>query len=234
MNFIEAPSPNSGERKDGKTVSILVLHYTDTKDEEESLRLMQDPAHQAAAHYLVGEDGRVWRLVGEDRRAWHAGKSCWRGEEDVNSASIGIEIQNPGHGHGLRPFTQAQMAAVKELCREIIARHGIAPRNVVAHSDIAPERKKDPGELFPWAELAAEGIGLWPEVRAEERDLMGEAEARALLSGIGYDPRADFAAVMTAFQRRFYPESFTAENQSPAPDAEAFARLRALARLFAR
>lgn len=234
MKFIEAPSPNRGERKEGKKVSILVLHYTDTGDEEESLRLMLDPAHEAAAHYLVGEAGQVWRLVDEGMRAWHAGKSWWRGEEDVNSASIGIEVQNPGHGRGLKAFPPAQVGAVKALCRDIIARHGILPRDVVAHSDIAPARKKDPGELFPWEDLAAAGIGLWPKALEEDRKgMMEEEEARALLSFVGYDPRADFSCVMTAFQRRFRPENFTAGSPEPAPDEEAFARLRALARLVA-
>src|SRR5262249_26037816 len=152
----DAPSPNFGPRKEGKKIKYLILHYTDTQTAFEALKLLQggDPAHQVSAHYLVDEDGTVMRIVDEAMRAWHAGKSYWEGEEDLNSCSIGIEIQNPGHTNGYRPFPEEQIAAVAELCDGIIERHNILPCHVLAHSDIAPERKADPGELFPWQALS--------------------------------------------------------------------------------
>lgn len=178
---------------------MLVLHYTGMPSAAEALERLCDPAAEVSAHYLVDEDGTVWSLVPEERRAWHAGISFWRGETDVNSASIGIEIVNPGHEFGYRPFPEAQMRAVEALAGEILARHPIPAWNVVGHSDVAPRRKQDPGELFDWARLARAGIGLWPEPApapsaAPEQDL----------ARIGYET-SDLAAALAAFQRRFRP-----------------------------
>jgi N-acetylmuramoyl-L-alanine amidase len=201
MNMRERPSPNHGPRSGA--VSMLVLHYTGMKSAAEALERLCDPAAAVSAHYLIDEDGTVWCLVPEDRRAWHAGVSSWRGVSDVNDASIGIELVNPGHEFGYRPFPEAQIAALETLCRASLARHPIPPRNVVGHSDVAPLRKDDPGEFFPWARLARAGIGLWPEPP------LPPAPARAalprLLAAIGYAVPDELARVVTAFQRRYRP-----------------------------
>jgi len=155
-----------------------------------------------SAHYLIEEDGTIWRLVAEERRAWHAGVSSWRGRSDINSASIGIELHNPGHEFGYRAFPDAQMSALEELCRDILARHAIPPRHVLGHSDVAPERKQDPGELFDWQRLARAGIGLWPAPAAAA----AAAEVPGLLRLIGYDfAAAALTPVVVAFQRHFRP-----------------------------
>lgn len=188
-------SPNFDARR--LPVSLLVLHYTGMKTGEEALQRLCDPAAKVSAHYLVEEDGLVIPLVSEEKRAWHAGRGYWRGISDVNSASIGIEVVNPGHEFGYRPFSQPQMATVMQLCQDILSRHSIEPHNIIGHSDLAPTRKQDPGELFDWSWLAENGIGLMPEVchqraRAEQ------------LSEYGYDT-SDLAAAITAFQRHFCP-----------------------------
>ncbi len=152
------PSPNFGERKDGKKVNALILHYTGMKTAKGAEDWLCADESQVSAHYLVYEHGHIVQMVREADRAWHAGKSYWQGERDLNSVSVGIEIANPGH-HGYTDFPEAQIAAVIKLCRGIIRRHKIAPERVLAHSDIAPGRKVDPGEKFPWGSLAGEGIG---------------------------------------------------------------------------
>ena len=152
------PSPNHNERQG--EVRLLVLHYTGMASGGAAVRRLCDPAAEVSAHYVVEEDGGILQLVPESRRAWHAGKSFWKGERDINSSSIGIEMVNPGHEHGYRPYPEAQVAAVIDLSADICARHGIPATGVLAHSDIAPERKEDPGELFPWDRLAAAGVGL--------------------------------------------------------------------------
>jgi N-acetylmuramoyl-L-alanine amidase len=159
--LIFAPSPNFDVRPG--PVDVLVLHYTGMQSAGAALERLCDPVAKVSSHYLVDEDGTAYRLVEEQNRAWHAGVSSWRGVARLNDASIGIEIVNPGHEFGYRAFPEAQMAAVLELCRGIIGRHKIPARNVVAHSDIAPDRKQDPGELFPWRWLAGEGVGLWTD-----------------------------------------------------------------------
>lgn len=157
------PSPNIGVRADGTTIDLLVLHYTEMESGKGAEDWLCNPESQVSCHYVLHEDGAVVQLVAERDRAWHAGKGSWQGREDVNSRSVGIEIVNGGHRYGLPPYPDAQIEALIALCRGILARHAIAPWNIVAHSDIAPERKRDPGEHFPWARLAASGIGLWAE-----------------------------------------------------------------------
>ena len=209
------PSPNFNARPAGTRIDTLILHYTGMPDAASAIALLCDPAAEVSAHYVVEEDGQIWQLVEETQRAWHAGVSHWRGRDNLNDNSIGIEIVNPGHEWGYRPFPPAQMAAVLKLCQALIARHPIAPRNVLAHSDIAPNRKQDPGELFDWPWLAAHGVGIWPD----GPDL-GTAEAdhdpnllRANLRRIGYPIAAqggmdgELACVLTAFQRHFRPEA---------------------------
>ncbi|MEQ9490808.1 MAG: N-acetylmuramoyl-L-alanine amidase [Alphaproteobacteria bacterium] len=194
-------SPNFGERRGGNPVDMLVLHYTDAPDCETAFRWLCDPQREVSAHYLIDEDGTVFQLVDESKRAWHAGASFWRGETDINSRSIGIEIQNPGHGNGYRPFPEPQMQAVIDLCRDITGRYAIPARNILAHSDIAPGRKIDPGELFDWPRLAAAGIGCFPDIA----DGSSDADIGETLAAIGYDPQAEQA--VAAFQRRYRPSA---------------------------
>ena len=180
---------------------MLVLHYTGMKTADAALARLRDPAAKVSAHYLVDEDGTVVALVAEQHRAWHAGVSFWRGARGLNDRSIGIEIVNPGHEFGYRPFPAAQMAALRDLCQGILARHAIPPRNVVAHSDIAPDRKQDPGELFDWRWLAASGVGLWSDDFASPGNLPDD------LAALGYDITA--RDVIMAFQRHFLPENLS-------------------------
>lgn len=223
MDVIERPSPNHGPRPDGGEVDLLILHYTGMRSAADALHRLCSPASQVSAHYTVDEDGTVYAHVAEDRRAWHAGLSWWLGRDDVNSRSVGIEIVNPGHEWGYRPFPTVQMDVVAELCRRVIARHGILPAGVLAHSDVAPARKEDPGELFDWPWLAGQGVGLWPAVVPEDRAPWTPDEVPDLLARYGYDAAAPRA--LLAFQRHFCPEALTG-----VPDDETVARLRALLR----
>jgi N-acetylmuramoyl-L-alanine amidase len=200
MNFRDRPSPNHGART--ASVDMLVLHYTGMKTAADALARLTSSASAVSAHYLVDEDGTVWRLVSEERRAWHAGVSLWRGRTDINGASVGIELVNPGHEFGYREFPEAQIAALETLCRGVLSRHAIPARHVLGHSDVAPARKQDPGELFPWRRLAAAGIGLFPVAPLEPPAPM-PGQLTPLLLAIGYEPGA---ASVVAFQRHFRPE----------------------------
>jgi N-acetylmuramoyl-L-alanine amidase len=162
LKIIERPSPNFNERENGGPVDILVMHYTGMPDAESAMKLLTTVEGKVSSHYTIDEDGTVYRHVPEELRAWQAGVSSWFEATDINSRSIGIEIVNPGHEWGYRPFPPAQIAAVIEISKGILKRWPITPARVVAHSDIAPNRKIDPGELFPWDELARHGIGRWP------------------------------------------------------------------------
>jgi N-acetylmuramoyl-L-alanine amidase len=209
MMIRERASPNHDARPEGGRIDMLVLHYTGMKTAAEAIDRLCDPEAKVSAHYVIDEDGTVWRLVEERRRAWHAGVSFWQGTENVNAASIGIELVNPGHEWGYRSFPEAQMAALETLGRALLQRHPIPPDRVVGHSDVAPLRKQDPGERFDWARLARAGIGLWPaEPAPPPSDI---AAAQAMLSRIGYRaPRSgvlddETRQVLIAFQRRFRP-----------------------------
>ncbi len=207
MKLRERPSPNFDARTG--TVDMLILHYTGMKTAGEALDRLCDPAAKVSAHYLIDEDGTIWQLVDEAKRAWHAGISSWRGRGDINGASIGIELVNPGHEFGYRPFPESQMAALEQLALEILARHPIPARHVLGHSDVAPQRKQDPGELFDWKRLGRAGIGLWPDFDANVQAPESLAELQAALAAIGYACTASGAldaethAVITAFQRHF-------------------------------
>lgn len=209
VRLIDCPSPNSGPRE--RDVDMVVLHYTGMKTAQAALERLRDPQAEVSAHYLVDEDGRVWRLVDENRRAWHAGKSCWAGDRDINDRSIGIELVNPGHEFGYRPFPEPQMAALEKLLTEIVARRRISPARIVGHSDIAPTRKSDPGELFDWRRLARRGLALRPEASGCAPQA---AEASALLEAIGYDRDAPLQDVVRAFQRHFMQDSVTGSLDS--------------------
>ena len=213
------PSPNFDARK-GAPVDILLLHYTGMTDDEAAVRWLADPRSRVSCHYVVHEDGRIVAMVDEEQRAWHAGQGSWKGVSDINARSVGIEICNPGHEHGYRAFPDAQIESVIALSQAIIARHEIAREHVLAHSDIAPDRKEDPGELFPWDRLAQAGVGHYlPPSPLEDGRFMalGDAgEPVAALQGMlklyGYEimPSGQFdertQCVVRAFQRHFRPQ----------------------------
>lgn len=206
--IIDSPSPNFDERE--LPVSMLVLHYTGMEDAASAIARLSDPEAKVSCHYLVAEDGTVLRMVDEEKRAWHAGQSWWRGVTDINSASIGIEIVNPGHEFGYRPFAEEQMDALVPLVADIVKRHDIPRANVVGHSDIAPARKQDPGELFDWARLAKLGLALPRPTKNLMDPLWTDSGFLLALERFGYDVRNKDAAIM-AFQRRFRPELLDAE-----------------------
>ena len=211
------PSPNHGQRRGLARPNSVILHYTGMATAEAAIALLRDPASQLSSHYVVDEIGRVVQLVAEARRAWHAGVSCWRGERDMNSASVGIEICNPGHDGGLPEFPDRQIESVIALCRDILQRHGAPSERLLAHSDIAPARKRDPGERFPWGRLASAGVGHWVAAEppsAEPLYSRGQEGIRvrslqALLSLYGYrlDQTGVYDAgtetIVAAFQRHF-------------------------------
>ena len=208
MSIVETPSPNFNERQ--LPVSMIVLHDTGMQSAAAALARLTDPAAEVSAHYLIDEDGTVHRLVAEDKRAWHAGQSHWRGITDVNSASIGIELVNPGHEFGYRDFAPAQIEALIPLLADIKDRHGITRGNIVGHSDIAPTRKQDPGELFPWARLARVRLALPRPTKNLMDPLWSDAGFLLALERFGYEVTDKLAAVV-AFQRRFRPELIDGE-----------------------
>ena len=232
---MDYPSPNFEDRPQGVTPSFIILHYTGMKTGAEALARLVDPnpGTRVSAHYLVEEDGRIFRLVDEDKTAWHAGKSYWAGQQNLNPHSIGIEIVNPGHEWGYRPFPVVQMESVAELCRDIIGRNRIPASNILGHSDVAPSRKQDPGELFDWKFLAERGVGLWPEDVVGESADVDEEELRAMLTKLGYDPSCDLLSVITAFQRHFYPEAFSVLGSGKNMTPQSVSRLRALVKAVA-
>jgi N-acetylmuramoyl-L-alanine amidase len=237
MTLIEAPSPNFDART--APPSMIVLHYTGMQTGEAALARLRDPEAKVSAHYVVEEDGRVFRLVAEERRAWHAGVSAWRGRKGVNGDSIGIEIVNPGHEWGYRGFPDLQVEAVIDLVGDIRSRWEIEDRDIVGHSDVAPDRKEDPGELFPWKRLAEAGHGLWAEPPPAPGAPVGEGEEGAAvfalqagLTRLGYDlpPTGQYdaatAAVVRAFQRHWRQD-----RVDGIADGETRARLIGLLRL---
>ncbi|HVT53958.1 MAG TPA: N-acetylmuramoyl-L-alanine amidase [Dongiaceae bacterium] len=212
MRIQDLPSPNFDARN--APIDILLLHYTGMRIAQDAIDRLRDPAAQVSAHYVVDEDGTTYRLVAEEMRAWHAGTSYWAGARDINARSIGIEIVNPGHEFGYRAFPDVQMQAVRALAQDIVTRHAITPTRVIGHSDVAPLRKEDPGELFDWAMLAEAGVGLWPKPKP-----CGWSDAEFLLhlGRYGYDlegPSGTDAgkarrAAITAFARHFRPGRLT-------------------------
>jgi N-acetylmuramoyl-L-alanine amidase len=219
------PSPNFGPRPAGKPIDILLLHYTGMPSAQVALDRLCDPAAEVSCHWLIEEDGSVWQLVEEQHRAWHAGLSCWAGYTDVNSRSIGIELVNPGHEFGYRPFPEPQMQALAALARDIIARHPIPPHRILGHSDVAPERKTDPGELFDWAWMARHGLGIWPGDATAQPSTDPAGDLRRI--GYRVDGEVPGPAVITAFQRHFLPN-----HLSGMADGPTLARIGAVAALF--
>ena len=231
------PSPNFGERRGSARPDSIVLHYTGMPTAEGALALLRDPTSQVSAHYFVWENGEVAQLVAEDKRAWHAGVGSWGGEADLNSASIGVEIVNAGHDGALPPFPRRQIDAVVALCRNVAARRAIRPERILAHSDVAPARKRDPGEKFPWDVLARARVGYWTRPAAitggrlfaagQEGPPIRALQAMLALYGYGveltgvYDRQT--RTVVTAFQRHFRRERVDGEA-----DSSTIATLRAL------
>jgi len=233
---ISAPSPNFDARR--APPDMIVLHYTGMADGPAALARLTDPEAKVSAHYMVEEDGRIFALVPEARRAWHAGRSFWKGDTDINAASVGVEIVNPGHDLGYRSFPEVQIAAVIGLVADIRSRWTIPDARILGHSDVAPDRKTDPGELFPWSALAAAGHGLWAEPPPAPGAPLGDGDEglgvltlQAALGRLGYDsPRTGrydtaLALVVTAFQRHWRPA-----RVDGIADGETRARLMALLR----
>lgn len=228
ISFVERPSPNFNDRK-GESVQFLVIHCTEMATAEAAIERLCDPATQVSAHYVVDEQGTVYRLVAEDKRAWHAGVSYWDGKTDLNSSSVGIEIANPGEV----PYPQAQMDAVIALSRDIVNRYNIRSSYIVAHSDIAPDRKQDPGALFDWQAFSASNLGVWPNPSQVDYNTSAkwtQQDLQAALIKLGFRPTIDQPTLITAFQRHFQPEVFKTPTQVGTADAEGKARLACLVR----
>jgi N-acetylmuramoyl-L-alanine amidase len=237
MSFIQAPSPNFDART--APPDMIVLHYTGMPTGEAALERMRDPQAKVSAHYMVEEDGRIFSLVPEERRAWHAGKGFWKGATDINAVSVGVEIVNPGHEFGYRDFPDAQIEAVIDLIADIRSRWTIPDARILGHSDTAPDRKEDPGELFPWRRLAEAGHGLWVESGAAPGAPLSEGDEgtgvfalQAGLTRLGYDSApsgqydAHTAMIVRAFQRHWLQNRFDG-----IADGETRARLVGLLRL---
>lgn len=213
------PSPNYEPRREGRVPDMLILHYTGMETSDAALDWLTREEAKVSAHYFVDEAGRIAQMVAEEMRAWHAGQSYWAGETDLNSCSIGIEIHNPGHEFGYRDFPDAQMQAVEALCRDILSRRSIPAARILAHSDIAPGRKRDPGERFDWARLARAGVGLWVEPAplggdegfgpGDENEQVAELQRGLQAFGYGVEVTSTFGKgleqVVEAFQRHFRP-----------------------------
>jgi N-acetylmuramoyl-L-alanine amidase len=238
LQFQDLPSPNQDMRPSGTPIDMIILHYTGMRTAQEAIDRLRDPAARVSSHYVVDEDGFVRRLVAEERRAWHAGTSYWRGHRGLNDRSIGIEMVNPGHEWGYRDFPVLQLAGVCDLCLALLSRHPVPARNIVGHSDVAPERKEDPGERFDWEQLARNGVGLFPRDAPDLgtgnplRDATSLRPVRAGLIEIGYDVAPEGAldpalsSVLRAFQRHWRHEAVTGQA-----DAGTLARLGAVVQL---
>ncbi|MGZ8407129.1 MAG: peptidoglycan recognition protein family protein [Caulobacteraceae bacterium] len=239
MDFTDAPTPNFDARR--SPPDMIILHYTGMQTGEAALARLRDPEARVSAHYVVEEDGRIFRLAPEERRCWHAGKSWWQGETDCNGASIGVEIVNPGHEFGYRAFPEAQIAAVIALVADIRARWEVPNALIIGHSDVAPDRTEDPGELFPWKRLAEEGHGLWFEAEPAPGPALtvgdegiGVFLLQAGLHRLGYEPKPsgtydeETATVVRAFQRHWRQE-----RVDGVADGETRARLMGLLQLAA-
>lgn len=198
MKFLA--SPNFDHRSDDRRIKYIMVHYTGMASSKESIERLCDPQSGVSAHYIIDEGGIITQMVDEKLRAWHAGVSKWHGEDDLNSSSIGIELSNLGHDLGYTDFTKRQMKSLEKLLSDLFIRHALPPSSLIAHSDVAPTRKQDPGEKFPWKHFADLGFGLWPQGnKTSDEDLT------TLLTKAGYDCTNEKAAI-TAFQRHYCVE----------------------------
>jgi len=242
MKFIKRPSPNFNERANGKKPEMIILHYTGGKNTEYALNILSDATRAArvSCHYLIDESGKIYEMVAEKKRAWHAGVSKWHNETDINSISIGIELSNRDN----KPYPPKQISALSKLCNDIIKRYNIKPANILGHSDIAPNRKQDPGEHFPWKNLAKQDIGIWPKISIKDKFnatavAKDKRKVKNLLKKLGYpvkafgDSNPKFKELIIAFQRRFEPNLFTEEKHKEkigTASKDTVAKLRALIR----
>ena len=221
--IIRVHSPNYNDRPPGTEIDILVIHYTGMVGLAEALERLCDPTSEVSAHYLIDQNGQVLQLISEEKRAWHAGISSWRGNSNINDRSIGIELENPGHEFGYQKFPKPQIDSLIKVTRNILIHHPIPARNIVGHSDIAPTRKKDPGEFFDWNKLALRGIGYWPEdLKPREITQINALNFEMALKMYGYDT-TDLLATTLAFQRHFLPKHCNDE-----PDLKMFRMLEIL------
>lgn len=232
-------SPNFNDRvlvsPDRAEPSMILLHYTGMETAKDALERLCDPQAEVSAHYVVEEDGCVHHLVPDEKRAWHAGLSYWEGLTDINSAALGIEIVNKGHEFGYEAFPPEQIEAVLHLCRRLCHTYAIQADKVLGHSDVAPSRKTDPGEKFPWDKLARHGIGLWPmplemDFQAAEDLILNQDGVVELLGGYGYNPQEEREVLITTFHRHFYPRKFEGDENPAEPDVASIARLLSLIR----
>ncbi|WP_286828078.1 MULTISPECIES: N-acetylmuramoyl-L-alanine amidase [Kordiimonas] len=221
MKVIEHPSPNWNERPGGQSPDMVVIHYTGMRTGTEALERLCDPKAEVSAHYLIEEDGRIFRMVPDDKRAWHAGVSSWQGRENLNHYSIGIELVNPGHEFGYREFPGRQISSLLDLLTDLKKRHTIPVAHFIGHSDIAPDRKTDPGELFPWKLLAKNGFGLWSDAdgsdteaiarRGDTGDIVGNLNKQLGIVGYPLNHTGSFDAatesIIRAFQAHWRPET---------------------------
>lgn len=208
-------SPNFNDRPTFKKLNLIVLHYTGMTPAEEALTRLCDPDAKVSAHYLIEKNGKLHQLVDETKRAWHAGISFWQGETDINGISLGIEIDNGGHDFGLPDYPAAQIEALLHLLEKLVQKYNVPKERIIGHSDIAPTRKIDPGEHFPWLTLHEHGFGLWPEATPVRIAPQSIFDAQHILAAIGYDCPLTGAldsqtiAVIEAFQRHFTPHEIT-------------------------
>jgi N-acetylmuramoyl-L-alanine amidase len=236
---IDTPSPNHEPRPGGTVVDMLILHYTGMATAQAARERLCDPGSKVSAHYLIDTDGTIHAMVSEDRRAWHAGVAEWAGVHDINDRSIGIELVNPGHDIDYHPFPDPQIASLIDLGMVIRARHPIPAHRVLGHSDVAPQRKTDPGERLPWDRLVTHGLGIAPAPTALPENTPDIAWFQRTLAGIGYAvPQTDvwdasMANVLSAFQRRFRRESVTGvpERETAARILGVYGKLEALGAL---
>lgn len=233
MRFYTKPSPNFNERKDDAKIDLVIIHYTGMASTEAALTRLTDPKSEVSCHYLIDEEGNIFQLVDDDKRAWHAGVSSWRGKGDVNSRSIGIELSNRGH----EPFTDKQLGALALLSHDLSHRHNIPPENFIGHSDIAPDRKQDPGPLFPWRKMASHDIGVWPQPTLKDKfnakaSAKDERKLKVLfrIAGYGVDTPS-VKELVTAFQSRYEPHVFKNPAKVGIATPSTVAKLRALIRM---
>lgn len=205
-NIIQAPSPNFNERP--CTIDSIIIHYTDMVSAKAALDWLTNPISRVSAHYLIDEEGKIYKMVAEERRAWHAGNSYWQGRTNLNDCSIGIELSNPGHSYGYQPFPEAQIESLIKLCLDIQKRWNIPSSRILGHSDIAPQRKQDPGHLFPWKRLADEGLGMWPASQQEAQS----GGLLDMLSQFGNEIRLLSRAIL-AFQSYFPSPKIPSERK---------------------
>ncbi len=207
-NILHTPSPNYNERRYAHPPKVIIIHYTDMLSADAALQRLCDPKSAVSAHYLIERSGQIHQLVADHHRAWHAGVSFWQGETDLNSLSIGIELDNPGHSHTYLPFPTLQMEGLLGLITHLCDLHKIPPYAILGHSDIAPDRKIDPGELFPWTDLNSLGFGLIPSVKPLHPIPTTRRQAEEILSNIGYG-QAEYEKMLISFQRHFVPLEVT-------------------------